>query len=65
MNHYIGMVLILICSVLLSLTKVIYPEGNELIDITKRQLPVVVPVVFGILTPVFFTAQGITQKHLT
>ena len=27
-NHYIGMILILICSVLLSLTKVIYPEGN-------------------------------------
>ena len=64
LNHYIGMVFILICAVILSLTSVIYPAPLphiQLVDpktISDKPIPAVVPVIFGLLTPCVFTFFG-------
>ena len=65
LNHYIGMVFILVCAVLLSLTSVIYPAPLPQIDhISEKPIPAVIPVIFGLLTPCIFTFFGMLQKHL-
>ena len=63
--HFIGILLIMICSVLLSLTSVIYPaplgaKSETAVLSLHQKLPPYVPVIFGILTPVVFTTYGMT-----
>lgn len=75
--HLVGTVSIVACAVLLSLANVIdpiKPKGNEVkkaeVSINPKlkkgsALPSWIPVIFGVLTPVFFTTSGILTKHLT
>eukprot|EP00356_Strombidium_inclinatum_P000909 CAMPEP_0170512328 /NCGR_PEP_ID=MMETSP0208-20121228/66789_1 /TAXON_ID=197538 /ORGANISM="Strombidium inclinatum, Strain S3" /LENGTH=203 /DNA_ID=CAMNT_0010795947 /DNA_START=362 /DNA_END=970 /DNA_ORIENTATION=+ len=69
--HLIGMVAIVICTVLLSLSGVISPKEPALDEIDAAAptgaaiMPTWVPVLFGVITPMSFTANGMLVKHLT
>jgi len=65
-HHYIGITLIVISTILISLIKVIDPEFKvETALPSQATVPTIIPVLFGLLTPVFFTTFGMTLKHLT
>jgi drug/metabolite transporter (DMT)-like permease len=69
--HLIGTISIVVCTVMLSLANILDPKKAdnthpEVIAVPKKgPLPSWIPVVFGVLTPVFFTTNGILTKHLT
>lgn len=65
--QFVGMFMIMMCAILLSLSSVIYPPdiSNTKTTLNVHKLPAYVPVIFGVLTPVFFTLFGMTQKHMT
>lgn len=66
--HIIGISLIVLSTILLSLMKIIDPDFTEeaisAIPVGKNVVPIIVPVLFGLLTPVFFTIYGVYFKHL-
>lgn len=65
--HYIGMFSIVACTLIISVSRLFekdktsFSEKEEISNI----LPSWIPALFGILTPVCFTASGILSKHLT
>ena len=64
--HYQGLFAILACSVIISLSGMI--QSSPAVSIKTavvKQAPTWVPVIFGIVTPIMFTANGILSKHLT
>lgn len=63
-HHYIGITLIVISTILISLIKVIDPDFVKSTEVVKT-VPTIIPVCFGLFTPVFFTIFGMTIKHLT
>jgi drug/metabolite transporter (DMT)-like permease len=66
--HIIGMVALVLCSVLLSLQDLIYPKEDMVININNKianregALPAWIPVLFGIITPMSFTANQMLAK---
>ena len=62
-NHYIGIVCIIYASLVISLISTT-KEEISLIANEKEILPKWIPVVFAILTPLNFTANGMLTKHL-
>jgi hypothetical protein len=63
--HFVGMFFIIICTVVLSLSNVVSPKASEIIiEEVKDALPVWIPVIFGIVTPISFTSSGLLVKHL-
>lgn len=68
--HLVGTFSMVACSVLLSLSTIVgvkpTPAVEDIVtDVKKKAFPGYVPVIFGILTPVFFTSQGILTKYMT
>jgi drug/metabolite transporter (DMT)-like permease len=68
-NHYIGITLIMLCVILLGLRDVLEPKDSVDTEIQKESteptVPVIVPITFGLLTPICFTLGAITGKHLS
>lgn len=71
-NHWIGMLMIIICSVLLGLQKEIYSAinghdkaGTKVADVSEKALPTWVPVLFGIFSPVSFSFTTVITKLVT
>jgi multidrug transporter EmrE-like cation transporter len=67
--HHIGMVAIVACTVVLSLSGVVSPKepsDSSLFNMEVAEiLPTWVPVIFGVITPMSFTANGMIVKTLT
>ena len=68
--HLLGMVAIVVCTVLLSISGVIMPKtpingGDAIEEPIEKVMPTWVPVIFGVVTPMCFTANGMLVKHLT
>lgn len=71
--HFIGMFLIIVCTVLISLQRFIVPseptseQASTSISNNTNQVTMapIVPVIFGILTPIVFTVNGILIRKLT
>lgn len=66
--HIIGLIAIVACTICISLSSVVGAQpaplqANMVADHLKD--PIWIPIVFGILTPVTFTVNGILTKHLT
>jgi drug/metabolite transporter (DMT)-like permease len=67
--HILGMSSMVVCSVLISLNSIV--NKTEVADTSDTALdeaptvPVWVPILFGLLTPVCFTTNGLLTKHLT
>ena len=64
-HHYIGVSCTAVCTVLLSLTNVFYPPENDPHKVSVATVQPVVPVLFGLATPIFFTSFGLFHKHCT
>ena len=67
-HHFIGISCIVLCTLLLSLIKVIDPEivlEAITLDSAPSLIPTYIPVLMGIFVPVVFTIWGMTIKHLT
>ena len=62
--HIIGTISIVFCTVLISLSGFMFKERELLID-EGVILPTWVPAIFGVVTPVFFSINGVLTKHLT
>ena len=73
--HVFGMIFIVICTVMLSLSGVVDPKepveveviitNDEVLVEDKPLMASWVPVLFGIITPIAFTANGMLTKHLS
>ena len=63
--HHIGMIAIVICTIALSLSGVISPKTETAEVDLSNLLPTWIPVLFGIITPMAFTANGMIIKSLT
>ena len=68
--HIVGIALVVLSTIMLSLMKIIDPDFSEDVDTPvtetgKQIVPTIVPVLFGILTPVFFSMYGMVFKHFT
>lgn len=64
----LGTVSIVLCTIVISLSGVVEGKGEEVavVDPFAEPLtPTWVPVLFGLITPVSFTTNGILTKHLT
>jgi hypothetical protein len=61
--HLVGTLLIVVCTVALSLSGAFKDDGTS--DVVKKDvLPIWIPVLFGVVTPVFFTISGYLTKDL-
>lgn len=61
--HLIGTLFIVICTVILSVSGA--SKAEELVVVVKRDiLPTWIPVLFGVVTPIFFTISGYLTKQL-
>mmetsp|Transcript_13146 Transcript_13146/g.22239 ORF Transcript_13146/g.22239 Transcript_13146/m.22239 type:complete len:223 (+) Transcript_13146:669-1337(+) len=67
--HIIGMIALVLCSVLLSLQDLIYPKDESImankgtrLSLSDGLLPTWIPVLFGIITPISFTANQMLAK---
>lgn len=59
--HLIGTLFIVICTVILSVSGA--SKTEEFVEVVKRDiLPTWVPVLFGVVTPIFFTISGYLTK---
>lgn len=56
---------IVICTLIISISGAIKASESEIIYINSPTSPTWVPVLFGLITPCFFTSNGILTKHLT
>lgn len=74
--HFIGTVLIVSCTILLSLKPMIIPDDQTVKPKIKNSeapkilndgelLPIWMPVLFGLLTPVTFCSNGVILRYLT
>lgn len=64
--HVLGMFSMILCSILISLNSFIYPVAET--DTAISEAPTVsvwIPIIFGLVTPVFFTLNGLLTVHLT
>jgi drug/metabolite transporter (DMT)-like permease len=66
--HVLGTLAIVLCTIVISLSGVIEggDEATEVgVEVVAPAVPTWVPVIFGLITPVSFTCNGILTKHLT
>ena len=72
--HLVGTLGIVICTLILSLqgafkeeetSAALTPLEQLLVEDVEEPLPAWIPVLFGVITPVFFTINGFLTKHLT
>lgn len=61
--HMVGTLFIVVCTVILSLSGA--DKAEEAVMVVKDVLPTWIPVLFGVVTPVFFTISGYLTKNLT
>ena len=60
--HYIGIIFIFLGTLLLSLMKFIVPQPEA--AVSEALVETWVPVIMGVITPIFFTFQAMWLKHL-
>lgn len=68
-NHWIGMLMMVTCSVLLAvqpiIMKAMYPENKELVVEEDEALPAWIPVLIGVIAPICFTATNIVTRWIS
>ena len=63
--HILGTCSIVLCTIVISLSGVIEGQNKTAETLGEATMPTWVPVIFGLVTPMFFTINGILTKHLT
>jgi len=64
--HVLGTCSIVVCTIVISLSGVIGGDDTETVkSVEEAAMPTWVPVIFGVITPMFFCTNGILTKHLT
>ena len=63
--HVIGTIAIVVCTVVISLSGVVFPSVSIESIVKEPALATWVPALFGVFTPVFFSLNGVLTKHIT
>ena len=66
--HYIGLIFIMVCTIIIALLggdKTPKTEIKAIATLEKKEkCPAWIPVVFGIVTPIMFSINGMFTKHV-
>lgn len=64
--HVLGTISIVLCTIVISLSGVVEGKGDVAVETEIEPMtPTWVPVLFGLITPISFTTNGVLTKHLT
>ena len=64
LNHIIGMLFLVVCGVLISLSSMVMSEPEQVESVTPSYstIPAIYPILFSIVMPIVCTFQVMTQK---
>lgn len=64
MSHFIAVILMLLSSLIIGLSDILMPSPQEA-EAVVSQIPVYIPVLYGLCVPVCFMCTSMLMKHLT